>query len=187
MSALDVVTPPALEPLDVATAKVWARIDTPAFDATIPMMITAARQHAEHELGSRLITQTLRAQLEDWPAATQLFRLHPVQSIAVTYWNGAAWVAGPAVVVGRGGLGENYVRLPSGAYFPAWTSTGGAVVRVDFVVGYGDTPESVPQSIRQFIAAHVAYWVRNPEAAVEMQMIPSPFLSSLLDPFRTYL
>jgi uncharacterized phiE125 gp8 family phage protein len=181
------VTPPAQEPLDLATAKLWARIDGTALDPLIPGMIVAARQIAEQETGARLITQTWRQELDDWPAFLDTFALFPVQSVDLSYWNGSAWtaLAGQAVSV-RDKFGVHVRQTVGGAYAPLVATTGPRV-RADFVVGYGDDATDVPQAIRQFIAAHVAYWVRNPEAALDRAMSPSPFLSALLDPFRTYL
>lgn len=43
-----------------------------------------------------------------------------------------------------------------------------------------------PPPVKAWIAAHVAYWIDNPAAATERQMLPSPFLAGLLDPFRTF-
>lgn len=187
MSTLQLLAAPTIEPLDLATAKLWARIDGTAFDALIAGMIVAARQIAEQETGARLITQTWRAELDDWPGFDDPFALFPVQSVGLSYWDGSAWatLAGQAVSV-RDRFGVYVRQTVGGAYAPLVTTTGPRV-RVDFTVGYGDTAEDVPQAIRQFIAAHVAYWIRNPEAALDRTMVQSPFLSGLLDPFRTFL
>lgn len=186
---MQLIAPPAVEPLDLATAKLWARIDDDAYAALIPGMIVAARQIAEQETGARFITQTWRAELDDWPDFYDAFALFPVQSVALSYWDGTAWtaLAGQAVSV-RDKFGV-YVRQAVGGAYAPLVSTTGPRVRVDFTVGYGDTAEDVPQAIRQFIAAHVAFWVRYPEAASieRAQVLKSPFLAGLLDPFRTFL
>lgn len=183
----ELVAAPAVEPLDLATAKLWARIDGTAFDALIPGMIVAARQVAEQELGAKLITQTWRATFDDWPATTDLVKLFPVQSVVASYWDGSTFVAlSPAPVAIRDPFGVRVSPAIGGAY-AGLVSTTGPRVRLDFTVGYGDDATDVPQAVRQFIAAHVAYWLRNPEAALEQQMVRSPFLSALLDPFRTWL
>lgn len=46
------------------------------------------------------------------------------------------------------------------------------------------TEEDMPDPVQTWCAAHVAYWLDNPAAANERQMMPSPFLSGLLDPYR---
>jgi hypothetical protein len=169
MRDFETITPPEVEPLTVEDAKLWARLDdSSSFDPLIPGMITSARQVAEQELGSRLITQTVRAELDAWPDYDQAFALHPVQSVALTYWDGTDWLAldaGEAIAV-RDKFGV-YVRRTQGGYY--------------------ESLGAITHAIRQFIAAHIAFWVRNPESAHERQMIRSPFLAGLLDPYRTFL
>lgn len=44
----------------------------------------------------------------------------------------------------------------------------------------------MPAPVQQWVAATVAYWLANPEAASERVAQPSPFLARLLDPYRIY-
>lgn len=44
----------------------------------------------------------------------------------------------------------------------------------------------MPEPVQQWVAANVAYWIENPEAASEKAAQPSPFLERLLDPYRVY-
>lgn len=185
--SLQLVAAPAVEPLSLVEAKAWARIDSTSFDPTLPMMIATAREIAEHEVGSKLITQTWRWSLTDWPDALELVKLHPVQDVALSYWDGSAWTVldpvNATVVISDAGVS---VQRTIGGAWGSLVETVGPRVRVDFNVGFGDDPTDVPAGIRQFIAAHVAFWVRNPEAAVEMAMLPNPFLRRLIDPFRRF-
>lgn len=178
---------PAVEPLDLATAKVWARIDSTGFDAILPMMIAAARQHAEQETGSKLITQTWRQELDDWPSSLDRVALFPVQSISVTYWNGTAWVAADfgLFITVRSGFAVS-LRSTTG-YFPALGPLVGPRIRIDYVLGYGDSYTAVPEAIRSYMAVHIALWIRNPEGATERYaLFKNPFLDGLVDPFRVY-
>ena len=52
--------------------------------------------------------------------------------------------------------------------------------------GYGDSPEAVPVAIRQWILVHVAYYYEHRTSATEGALSPLPFVSALLDPFRTW-
>lgn len=181
------VAEPATAPLSLAEAKAWARIDNTSFDLALPMMIDSATAIAEHEVGAKLITQTWRWTLVDWPDEREVVKLFPVQDAALSYWDGTAWATldptAATVIVSDAGVS---VQRTIGGAWGSLVETVGPRVRVDFNVGYGDDAADVPAGIRQFIAAHVAYWVRNPEAAVEMTMLPSPFLRRLLDPFRRF-
>jgi len=46
--------------------------------------------------------------------------------------------------------------------------------------------QEMPKPVQQWCAAQVSYWVNNPDAGAEKKVEVSPFLSGLLDPFRTY-
>lgn len=187
--SLDLLTAPATEPLDLPTVKLWARIDSDAFDPILPMMISAARQNAEHELGCKLINQTWRLSLTDWPASIERIPLFPVSDLVVTYWNGTVWATLSPLAYGfvRNGFGVS-VTTRLGGSFAALSPVVGPRVRFDFVAGYGVDATFVPQAIRQWMAAHIALWIRSPESATERYaVVANPFLSGLIDPFRTYL
>jgi uncharacterized phiE125 gp8 family phage protein len=182
----DRVVQPAIEPLSIEQAKAMARIDHSMNDLVLPIWIKAARESAEHETGSCLITQTRRAELFDWPGDEDLFKVHPVQSVELSYWNGSSWtlvLAGPMAI--RTPAGVRVARLLSSAYpsLPAWS---GSRVRVDFVAGWGSTAADVPATALLYIGAMCAYWNTHPQAASELRIAESPFLARLLDPLRTF-
>lgn len=52
--------------------------------------------------------------------------------------------------------------------------------------GVDYTIEPMPESVQQWVAANVAYWTENPNAANDKTSDPSPFLACLLDPYRTF-
>lgn len=49
-------------------------------------------------------------------------------------------------------------------------------------VDYGT--EIMPEPVQHWVTANVSYWVKNPDAALDRTMNPSPFLDRLLDPYR---
>lgn len=51
--------------------------------------------------------------------------------------------------------------------------------------GYGDSPKP-SAAIRQWILVHVAYYYEHRTSATEGALSPLPFVSALLDPFRTW-
>lgn len=55
-----------------------------------------------------------------------------------------------------------------------------------YETGVDYTVESMPESVQQWVAANVAYWIDHPNAANDKTSDPSPFLAGLLDPHRTY-
>ena len=52
------ITPPAVEPITVADAKLWLKVDNEADDALIEVLISAAREYCEHYCNRAFIRQT---------------------------------------------------------------------------------------------------------------------------------
>lgn len=52
--------------------------------------------------------------------------------------------------------------------------------------GYGSKPADVPMAIRQWIMVQVAHFYEQREAATQSELKPLPFVSCLLDPYRTW-
>ncbi|WP_159728378.1 head-tail connector protein [Methylosinus sp. Ce-a6] len=67
---LRLVTDAASEPLTLADAKAYARVDLADDDALITALIAAARRRAEKETGLALLTQSWVAVLDRWPDGT---------------------------------------------------------------------------------------------------------------------
>ena len=173
LSTVQVVTPPAIEPVSLDLAKQHCRIDSNADDSLIPAYIAAARTMAEAYLSRALITRTLlwvvtpqgslRPDRSRLRGVLELPRA-PVQSITsvavmdvlgnTTAIQAAALpVVPPAVLLGyRADLLQEPARLAIGADTPL---AGGGLVRnteienvqITFVAGYGAVATAVPQPI----------------------------------------
>ena len=52
--------------------------------------------------------------------------------------------------------------------------------------GVDYTTATMPESVKHWLCAHVKYWLDAPDAAGEREMVKSPFLAGLLDPYRTF-
>jgi uncharacterized phiE125 gp8 family phage protein len=104
-SSLRLVTPPASEPITLASAKLFLRIEHTADDDAVTRAITAARQAAEHYLKQVLLPQTweyVRAN----PEPTRLvLPVGPAQSItSITLTNEAGTTTPMNVAHYRGWL-----------------------------------------------------------------------------------
>ena len=44
----------------------------------------------------------------------------------------------------------------------------------------------MPESVEVWCSATIAHWIANPEASTARQLVPSPFLAGLLDPYRSH-
>ena len=76
------LTPPAAEPLSLAEAKAFLRLETADDDPLIAAFISAARLHVETQTGLALITQSWRMVLDCWPANGRIaVRPAPLQTL----------------------------------------------------------------------------------------------------------
>ncbi len=62
-----IVNAPALEPIAIADAKRWLKLETAEDDEVVGALITAARLTVEAHIGRMLITQTWRLIYDRWP------------------------------------------------------------------------------------------------------------------------
>lgn len=190
------VTPPAVEPIDLADAKRQCRVndDQTDEDESILSYIGAARQAAEAYTSRAFITQTWDLKFDGFPAVIVLPK-PPVQSVTnITYidTNGATQTLSSSLYT---------TDLPTGpyampgrivpAYGETWPSTRDVpnAVTVRIVCGYGVNGTDVPEAIRQAIRASVAmqYMQREP-LVVGTIASPIPSVGELfLWPFKVWL
>jgi len=184
---MHLLTPPAIEPVTVDEAKAAARIAGAEFDAQLPGLITAARQSAEHIAGRLFIEQTHRAELFDWPEVDDLLHVADATAVAISYWSGSTWVDLSGGAFEFAPLHGGTVVAPvSGTSWPTLgTKVIGARVRIDITAGAEDA-DGVPECVKLYIKALVAWWIDNPSAVANGSLKEAPFLSNLLDPVRVW-
>ncbi len=187
MSAI-LLTPPALEPVTLADAKHFLRIEHDDDDDVIAALIASARVHVEAKTRRALITQVWRLTRDMWPA-TGLLPILPVPLRAVTAIgvyrdDGMLQMldvdlfdvdagAAPAILAFDRGVLPNPGR-PSGG------------IEIDVEVGYGDAADDVPAPLRQAIRLLVAHWYENRRlvaASGEVASMPAS-VSALISPYR---
>lgn len=165
--AIQVVTPPAADPVSVAEAKAHCRVDSNDEDALIQGLIYTARDYIETVCNRVLMTQTLDYWLQDWPDGDTLkLPRSPAQSvISVTWYN----PAGTPTVFAASNYGVDMVTEPgrivlsSGAAWPGdeLRVTNGIAVR--FVAGWASAA-AVPRSVKQAMLLLIGHWFENREA-----------------------
>jgi uncharacterized phiE125 gp8 family phage protein len=190
------LTPPTAEPVTLVQAKVAARVDDTAFDAIIAAAIPAARVIAEHETGRRLVQQTWRHELVDWPATTDLIPELRPSAVAVAYWDGSAWAtldASAYVWTSAGAGGASIALAPAiGSSWPTLGSVAiGPRVRVDVTSGAADATvadgtDAVLDIARVFIKALVTVVVQDPGLTLQQAYDGAGYLRHVLDPIRLY-
>jgi uncharacterized phiE125 gp8 family phage protein len=190
MALSEVITGPAAEPVDVASALQQLRIDDEANGPLLAPKLVAAREDAEQLLGRSLITQTRLLQLCDWPCLSDhsgaIALSHPpVQAVlAIEYWATAGWqtLASSAYTLELLDKLHHLVMPVTG--WPALAWRPGPRVKVTYRAGFGDTGEAVPETIRQWIVATAGYALDDPTGA---SAGPSEFINRRLDAWRTHI
>lgn len=195
MASLSLITAPAVEPITFDEAKAHCRVDVDDDDALISSLIVAARQHVENVTGRQLITATWALTLDCWPCWIDVPRapLLSTPAVAITYLDTAGATQTLATDQYR-------VHAPSGptaargtierAYGVSWPSLYGVSnsVTVTFSAGYGASPDTVPQAIRQAMLLLIGHWYINRENVITgMTATELPqAVNALLAPYKTW-
>jgi uncharacterized phiE125 gp8 family phage protein len=182
-ASLQVITPPAVEPIDIDTVKRHCRVDSDYDDDLLTMYATTARQLVEAWLNRALITQTLQFTLTNSPPPTAsplvpqsliVFPLNwppvmrkpisipraPCQSVTSVLW-------GCADDLTAADPDEDYILNLS--VEPGLISIKGPMVpmipqyslQMVYVAGYGDDGTSVPGPINHGILMTTATLYEN--------------------------
>lgn len=162
------VTAPATEPISMAQAKLFLRIDHAEEDTLLAMFITAAREAAEEALGKSLITQSQRLYVPCPKSTLLALPRGPVQSIqTVATEDGAGEQAT---------LDSDTYRLHAGrGLLQLYHTVTAPTLIVTYVAGFGDGAEDVPSIIRQGLLNHVAAFYETRETQTPMPELVKAF------------
>ena len=127
---------PGEEPVSLAEAKAFARIDGSDEDALVSALIAAARLHVESLTGRALVTQTWRLVLKC--VSGLVVPLPVVPAIELVDAPDGAVLQGDAVLLAS--------RVDE--------------LSIDYTAGYGGA-EDVPQDMKQAVLTLVAYWYEH--------------------------
>lgn len=187
--SLILVSGPASFPVKLAEAKEHLKITSGnAEDTLISRLIRAATVHAENFTRRAFITQTWRKRLDDFTDYEITLDKPPIQSItSVKYYTGGVLTTLNGTLYESEIDGETgFVRPIYGGYWPTYVDPRYGAVQVDFVAGYGDDPEDVPEDIRQAILFLVGHFYANKESVISgatATEVPQTF-EALLWPYR---
>jgi len=159
---------PAEEPVTLAEAKAWLKVDGADEDALIATLITAARLHLESVTGRALLTQSWRLVLDAWPAAGEVqlpvAPLSALTAIRAFDEDGDEHTIGLAqFLVEAGGAPARLVLPPTVAGMPVLRQRFG--IEIDYVAGFGEAAD-VPQELKQALLVLVAHWFEHRDAVV---------------------
>ena len=150
---LDLITPPAFEPVSLAEAKTALRIDSNADDGHIQSLIKAARVMAEEYLRRALVTQTWQLQYDLYAPSVVSLPRGPVKSVTFVKVISSDWqetiISTNAYYLNAGKETLIFDAAPMGQ-----------IVQIQYICGYG-LPSDIPEPIRQGILAHVVGMYEN--------------------------
>jgi uncharacterized phiE125 gp8 family phage protein len=168
---------PAEEPVSLAEAKTFLKVDDLAEDALITTLIGAARLHVEGVTGRALLAQSWRVVIDRWPengvVKLPVSPLLSVTAITATDDNGASHDIGLA----QFGSEADRLLVPRVVVgMPALQERGG--IEIDYVAGYGSERQDVPADLRQAVLGLVAHWYEHRDAVIVAgsgAVVPSGF------------
>ncbi|MGL4438321.1 MAG: head-tail connector protein [Bosea sp. (in: a-proteobacteria)] len=153
------LTPPAAEPVTLAEAKLYLRIDAIDEDDLIRTLIVAARLLIEAASGRLLLHQTWRLVLDAWPVSgTARLPLAPVSQIVAARVFNAQGMPG---IVAASALALETAADPPALWVQAAVPGPGramAGIEIDVLAGFGASATAVPEPFRQAILIMVARW-----------------------------
>lgn len=178
--------PPAAEPVSLAEARLFLRLDQIEEDDLLATLITAARLMVEAASGRCLIDQQWRIVLDRWPPGGEIrLPLSPVsQVLAARVYD----VLGTAQPVAATALSLDKLADPPlirlAGEVPETGRDHGAI-EVDVVAGYGATAGAVPAPLRQAVLRLAARWFeqRGDVASRDAQALPAEIMA-LVAPYR---
>jgi uncharacterized phiE125 gp8 family phage protein len=160
MSAF-LLTPPAIEPLTLAEAKQFLRVEHTDDDATIASLIATARTQVESMARCALIAQTWRLVRDAWPVGGRIvLKRGPLFSVVAARVFDAA---GNAITVDPETFALDKASAAIAA--PPWSlpvpGRSAAGIEIDVVLGFGSTAASVPEPLRQAVRLLLTHWYEN--------------------------
>ena len=198
MAAPELITAPAEEPVSLAEARAHLRIDddNTAFDARIQVMIAAARQTAEHEMGRKLIRQTWDFVIDAFPCGSESIRLpadlvkpHSIGHIKYLDTSGVVQTVDPNDYdLDRHNM-PGYVLPAADAAWPSDVADSANAVSVRVLCGEWDAAANVPAAIKQWILLQVGTMYEHGKdqvVGVSVASLPNRFTDRLLDPYRSF-
>ena len=180
-NGLQLITPPASEPLTLTEAKAHLRVDGTDEDTLITALIIAARQYVEERCWIALITQTWQLSLETWPDEALRLPKTPLLSqptiTAVRYLdtdgNQQTLSSSVYTVLATGeftlAYGEEWPDV-----WPQWP------IELEYTVGYGATSD-VPALLKATIKLVLGHLFENREAVVAASGISAVSLPLAVD------
>ncbi|MBD8065337.1 phage head-tail connector protein [Devosia sp. PTR5] len=168
---------PVAEPVSLAEAKAFLKLDEGIEDALITTLIGAARLHVEGITGRALMAQSWRVVLDDSPETgfvkLPVSPIIMVTAVTATDTNGASH----DVPLGQFSSEGDRLLVPRVVVdMPSLQERQG--IEIDYVAGFSTEAEEVPADLRQAMLGLVAHWFERRDAVIVAgsgAVVPSGF------------
>lgn len=158
--SITLLVAPANEPLSVADAKTFLRVEHGDDDAVIASLIAAARAQVEALTRRALILQSWRLVLDRWPSDGRIrLRMAPLRSVIAARVFDAAGASSPLNAADFSIDAGGSIVAPRFAPPVPGRPSGG--IEIDLQLGYGPTSADVPDLLRHAVRSLVAHWYEN--------------------------
>lgn len=195
MIRYELQTDSIIEPVTLAEAKLHVRVDNDADDTVITNQIKSARRYCEKYTARAFINQTWLAYFDfrDFLYKRAFYlpfgKIRSITSINVYDVNNVA----TPIPTDKYSVSAARINLNDGYYYNTVTNYRNFdTLEINWVVGYGETADDVPQDLKQAILLLVGHWYENRGAIYEvlggksdLETLPLGVLN-LLDAHRIY-
>lgn len=184
-----VKTPPAVEPVDLVTAKTHLRVDITDDDTLISGLITAARERIEDWLERALIQQTIVYVRDRWPQGNEITLPggKVLSVVSVTYKDTAGVDHTFTDILPDTESVPGRIVLAYGKSWPGDSLYPLNPIRIEYTAGYGAAAADVPQKIKQAILLWVGHLYEHREETTADKLERLPFgVTALIERERVY-
>ena len=183
--ALEVSSAPAVEPIDLAEAKTYCKVDVEDDDDLLDAWIVEAREQCEAVLDQALITQTVKVYLDEFPAWELYVPRSPLQSVTSIVYvatDGTSTTLSSSLYRVDAKSRPGRITPAYGEVWPTVRDQTNAIT-ITYVAGYGAAASSVPAAIKQAMRLSIGTWYRHRDEIEQGQMalrLPGGVVDSLL-------
>lgn len=182
------LTGPAVEPITLAEAKQFVRVEHDDDDDVVSALIAGSRIHVEAQTRRALITQSWRLTRDVWPETGCLpvlpVPLQTFDAVRVYKSDGSTLALDVAAFAVDKASAPARLSFMRGALPAPERPVGG--IEIDVTCGYGDAADDVPEPLRQAIRLLVAHWYENRGLTAighEIAVLPQT-VTALIAPYR---
>jgi len=189
---LNLKTPLVTEPVSLAEAKTYLRVDIADDDGLISTLITSAREYCESVTGRALATQSWEYIMQYFPFDRSFIEIPrpPLQLVTkAQYRNSFGVIADidPNTILFDYSSEPGRIVLAYNRYWPIFIPYPAGAVIIDFTAGYS-AANLMPVSIKQAMLLLIGQWYENREPMATKRLTELNYsVDALLTPNRVQM